>query len=76
MQILSLAGAFLILWAFIASACHKMNKEGLLYGLLNTIGGASLAVSLLEPLNLGAFILETIWTITGFFLVVRALRKS
>lgn len=76
MQILSLLGASLILWAFIASSYHRMEQTGILYGVLNFFGAAFLAVSLIDPLNLGALILESVWSVTGLLLAVRALKKS
>ncbi len=76
MQICSLLGAFFILWAFIASSYDKMDKNGLLYGILNAVGAALIAVTLWEPLNLGAFILETIWMLTGLVLIFRSLKAS
>lgn len=76
MQALSLVGASFILWAFLASSYDKMDKNGVVYGLLNFVGAAFLALSLIDPLNLGALILETVWSLTGLLLVIRAVRKQ
>lgn len=74
-QILSLTGASFILVAFIATAYDRMGKESLVYGLLNFFGAAFLAVTLIQPLNVGALILEIVWSITGLLLVIRSLRN-
>lgn len=76
MQIISSVGAALILWAFVASSYDKMDKNSLIYGVLNFFGAGLLAVTLVNPLNLGALVLETIWCITGFLLIIRTLKRK
>ena len=73
-QALSLAGAAMVLFAYVASALNKMSPKGLPYGLLNFVGPALLAYTALYPLNLGVLILEGVWSVVSLFLCVNALR--
>ena len=72
-QALSLVGAAMVLFAYIATALNKMNPKGLPYGILNCVGTAMIAVTALFPLNLGVLLLEGIWSVVSLILCVKAL---
>ena len=76
MQALSLLGAVPLLFAFLASAAHRMDKDGLTYGLLNCIGAGCLVATVIEPLNLGVLVLESVWSLASLWICLQAWRRS
>lgn len=74
-QGLSLVGAAMVLFAYVATALNKMNPKGLPYGVLNCVGTAMIAVTALSPLNLGVLLLESCWSVVSLFLCVKAFRQ-
>ncbi len=72
LQTISMIGAVLVLFPFIASAFDRMNKDGFLYAFLNCVGTFLLAFSALRPLNLGVVVLEGTWSAVSFVLCIRA----
>jgi len=76
MQVLSLFGATLLLVAFLASAAQRMDKDSLVYGLLNAIGAACLVATVVEPLNLGVLIMESVWSLASLGICWQALRRG
>jgi hypothetical protein len=75
-QVLSMAGAVLVLYAFLALSLKKINPEGLLYAVLNFSGTGLLALSVLRPFNLGLFLVEAIWCLASFWLCLQAIRRK
>lgn len=74
-QVLSLAGAALVLYAFLALSFKKINPDGLPYAVLNFVGTGLLALSVLSPFNLGLFLVEAIWSVASLWLCVKALKR-
>ena len=74
-QILSLIGATLLLIAFLGGTFFKLNQKGLLYASFNFIGTALLAITVWKPLNLGIFVVETIWSLASLILCIQILRN-
>jgi hypothetical protein len=65
-QIISIAGALLILVPFAASQLGRLKTSALSYQLMNLVGAATLtAVALLER-QYGFILLEGVWTIMSF----------
>ena len=57
MQILSLAGAALVLIGFGGQQFAGMRSDGVVYGLLNFTGSLLLATSAISPVNAGVLVL-------------------
>jgi hypothetical protein len=69
-QVAQLAGAILILIAFIAAQRGSMSPHSLVYLVLNLVGGAILAVVALVTENWGFLLLEVFWTaVSGWGLI-------
>jgi hypothetical protein len=75
-QALSMAGAALVLSAFLGLSFKKIHPQGLNYAALNFVGTGLLAISVWKPLNLGIFLVEVIWSAASFWLCVKALRNK
>ncbi len=75
LQILSFAGAILILTAYIG---HQFNwiRRGMLYNLMNAIGSGILAYIALRPFQLGFVMLEGTWAIVSLFAILRSRRHQ
>jgi hypothetical protein len=71
MSVVSIVGALLVLYAFIASHTGWMSSEGKLYAWLNCIGTGMLAMTVLDPFNAGVFLVEGTWCLFSFYLVVK-----
>ena len=66
-QLLSLAGAALVLIAFIALQLGRMEREDVAFNALNLIGSAALAWVAIVDRRLGFIVLEVSWA--GFSLL-------
>lgn len=73
-QILSFAGAMLILVAYIGHQARWMDARRAPYNLLNAAGAAILAWIALRPLQVGFAIMEITWTVVSVVALVRAMR--
>lgn len=74
MTFLSIAGALLVLIAFVMSNLKRMATTSRMYAFLNFAGTALLAITVIDPLNIGVLIVETIWSLFSLYLLVLALR--
>ena len=72
-QLLSLAGAVLVLIAFIALQLGRMEREDVAFNVLNFFGSAALAWVAIVDHRLGFIVLEVSWAI---FSLVPLLRRS
>ena len=75
-QISGLAGAVVVLWAFLRSNFGSLSATSLAYGLMNCVGTFLLALSVLAPFNPGVFVVEAVWSVASLGLCVRAFRAK
>ncbi len=62
-QVISVAGALLILLPFAGSQLGRLSPQSLTYQLMNLVGAGSLTVVAAIEVQYGFFLLEGIWTI-------------
>ena len=70
-QALQLAGAALILVAFVAAQFKRMETSSRAYIVLNLVGSAILAVLAYVGQQWGFFLLEGVWAIVSVWALVR-----
>ena len=75
MTTLSIAGAVAVLIAFVMSNLRKMDPKGKAYALLNFVGTGALAVTVIDPLNVGVLAVETVWSLFSLYLLVLAMKR-
>ena len=75
-QILSLAGAALILTAYAASQFGYMKQASVSYQALNLFGGAALCITAVETRQYGFIILEGAWTLLSGAGILKILRRA
>jgi len=74
-QVLSLAGAVLVLVGFGGQQFARMRSDGVVYGLLNFVGSLLLASTAIAPLNAGVLLLEGVWALISLRVIVLAIRQ-
>jgi len=74
-QLVSLAGAALILAAYAAHQAGRMGRGSLLYHGLNAVGGLVLCVVAIESSQVGFIVLEGAWTAISLIAIVRCLGR-
>lgn len=74
-QLLSLAGAVMVLTGFLGAAFFKMDNQGMRYAVLNFVGTFLLALAVLSPFNLGVFLVEAVWSVASLALIIKIWRK-
>ena len=74
-QLIQLAGALLILTAFIAAQRGAMSPTTVSYLVLNLVGSAILAGVALEARDWGFLLLETVWALVAARSLLLALRR-
>jgi hypothetical protein len=75
-QIISVAGAILILLPFTASQLGKLATTSLSYQLMNLIGSAALTVVAVIESQYGFILLEGTWAVVSVAGLMRVLRQS
>lgn len=70
-QIVSFAGAMLILVAYVGHQLKWMNPRKLAYSLLNMIGSGILAYIAFSPFQIGFVVLETVWALISLYSLLR-----
>jgi len=75
-QIVSVIGAILILYAYVALQVGRMQSESIWYQVLNLVGGAALLATALANWQWGFIILEGVWTGVSAAGLTRLLRSS
>ena len=73
-QVVQVAGAVLILIAFIAAQRGAMSPHSRAYLALNLIGSAILTGVALEASDWGFFLLECVWAVVSLWGLVQVLR--
>jgi hypothetical protein len=70
-QLVSLAGAILILAAYAANQLGRLGPTNLSYSLLNLFGAATLTVVAAVEAQYGFLLLEAVWTAVSLWAVAR-----
>jgi hypothetical protein len=77
MTVLSIAGAAMVLVAFVLSNLQLMDTKGKTYAFLNFLGTGLLAITVIDPLNVGVLAVESVWSLFSLYLLVIAfLRRA
>jgi hypothetical protein len=71
MQLLSFAGALMILIAYAGHQFGRMNPRSVAYNLLNAIGSGILGYVALFPFKLGFVVLEFAWVVISIWAMTR-----
>lgn len=74
LQVVQIAGAILILTAFIAAQRGAWSPQALPYLVLNLVGAAALTVTAAYDRDWGFLLLEAVWTAVSAHSLVQALR--
>lgn len=75
-QVLQMAGAVLILAAYIASQAGRLRPEAVLYLALNFTGSGILAVLAAVDRQWGFLLLEGVWALVSLLGLIRKVRMS
>ncbi len=75
-QLLSFAGAMLILVAYVGHQMAWLDSRRPLYNAVNAAGAALLAWAALHPFQVGFVVLESAWTLISLFAFWKAMRKA
>lgn len=75
-QVIQIAGAILILVAFIAAQRERMSPRSIAYLVLNLVGSAILAVLALLDSDWGFLLLEGVWAAVSAFGLAERLRTG
>jgi hypothetical protein len=70
-QLVSFAGAMLILVAYVGHQLGRMNSRRTAYNVLNAVGSAILAWIALHPFQLGFVALEVTWAVVSVWALLR-----
>ena len=65
------AGVAIIVGTYLALQLERMQSASLAYSVLNAVGAALIALSLLVRFNLSAFLIEVFWVAISFVGIVR-----
>jgi hypothetical protein len=76
LQATSLAGAFLILFAYAAHQAGKMSRETPVYHVTNALGGGLLLVVAVAASQAGFIVLEGVWTLISLAALARGFRSE
>jgi hypothetical protein len=74
-QVLSVAGALLVLGAYVGNLVHKLDRDGIAYAALNLAGSCALAWSAFGTAALGLVIIEVAWALVSAGALAQALRQ-
>lgn len=70
-QLISFAGALLILIAYVGHQMAWINSRHASYNILNAVGSAILFWIALHPFQIGFLVLEGVWTIVSVWALLR-----
>ncbi len=70
-QIVSFAGALLILVAYTGQQMNWMNARKPAYNMLNALGSAILAYIAFRPFQIGFVVLEVAWALISVYALIR-----
>ena len=75
MQVISVAGALLVLTAYAAHQLKRMHAETWAYQILNLAGGAMLFWAALTTRQAGLILMEGAWTVISMYGLVQVWRR-
>lgn len=75
MQVISIAGAVMVLIAYAAHQMDRMPKEAYAYQLLNLFGGALLVWAAITTKQAGLILMEGAWTVLSGYGLVRLVTR-
>jgi len=75
LQIVSIAGAVLILAGYAAHQAGLAGRESTAYHLLNAVGGLLLCLVAIEAFQIGFIVLESVWTAISLVALFRVLSR-
>ena len=73
-QLLSFAGAVLILVAYVGHQMRWMRARGAAYNILNAVGSGILGYVALRPFQAGFVVLEFVWAGVSLYALTKAFR--
>lgn len=74
MQVISIAGALMVLTAYAGHQLQRMRSQTYLYQLLNLAGGALLVWAAVTTRQAGLILMEGAWTVISAYGVIRLIR--
>lgn len=75
MQIISIAGALMVLTAYAALQLRRMQSETYAFQLLNLFGGALLVWAAWTTRQAGLILMEGAWTVVSAYGLLRLIRR-
>jgi hypothetical protein len=66
-QLISIAGAIMILGTYTAHQAKRLNHETVAYQVLNMLGGACLTIAAVAAAQYGFIMLEGTWTVVSAY---------
>ncbi|MBA3915837.1 MAG: hypothetical protein H0X25_18680 [Acidobacteriales bacterium] len=75
-QVLSFAGAMLILAAYVSHQMNWMDSRAPIYNLLNAAGSAILTYVALHPFQVGFVMMESVWAIVSLYSLLRPRKQE
>ena len=76
MQVISIAGALMVLTAYAAHQLRRMHSQTYLYQLLNLCGGALLCWAAFSTRQAGLILMEGAWTVISAYGLVQVIRRN
>jgi len=75
-QVVSFAGAALILMAYMGHQFKWMDSRRAMYNVLNAVGSGILGYIALRPFQVGFVVLEGVWTAISLYALWRGVRQT
>jgi hypothetical protein len=76
MQVISIAGAVMVLIAYAAHQMERMRVETFAYQLLNLCGGAMLVAAAITTRQAGLILMEGAWVVISVYGLVKLMGKK
>jgi hypothetical protein len=74
-QLISSFGAFCCLLGFVGHQLKWMDANKALYMLLNMVGAGVLAYIAFRPLQVGFFVMESVWALVSLYSLIKVIRR-
>lgn len=76
LQILSLLGALICLFAYVGHQLNWLDSKKLSYNLLNVCGAGILSYIAFRPFQAGFVLMEIVWLLVSLYSLIKALQKN